>query len=70
MNNANEELALEALDQVSGGGGGLDTMGDMSQIMQMRLQKYLDAYTKCFEMLSNVMHKMGNTSSQIAQNMK
>jgi hypothetical protein len=45
-------------------------MGDMSSLMQMRLQKYLDAYTKCFEMLSNAMQKMASTSDAVVQNMK
>ena len=48
----------------------LDTMGDMTQLMQMRLQKYLDAYSKLYEMLSNVMKKMFATSANIAQNLK
>jgi hypothetical protein len=48
----------------------LDNMGDMTQLMQMRLQKYLDAYSKMFEMLSNVMKKMSATSASIVQNLK
>jgi methylmalonyl-CoA mutase cobalamin-binding subunit len=70
MNRPINELSLDTLDHVSGGGGSLDAMGDMSSLMQMRLQKYLDAYTKCFETLSNVMHKMARTSDAVVQNMK
>jgi hypothetical protein len=50
--------------------GKLDSMGDMTQLMQMRLQKYLDAYTKMFEMLSNALKKIGTTSDNMVQNLK
>ncbi len=49
---------------------GLDSMSDMSQLFQMRLQKYLDTYTKMFEMLSNVLKRIGETKDAIAQNIK
>jgi hypothetical protein len=49
--------------------GQLDTLGDLTTMVQMRLQKYLDSYTKCFEMLSNIMKKMADTSGTIAKNM-
>jgi hypothetical protein len=65
-----QELSLEALDQVSGGGDVADSLGDMSTVMQMRMQMYMDSRTKCFEVLSNVLHKMGNTSGAIVQNLK
>jgi hypothetical protein len=45
-------------------------LGDQTQLMQMRLQKYLDAYTKCFEMLSNIMKRISQTSEEMAQNLK
>ena len=45
-------------------------MNDVSSLMQMRMQKYLDAYTKCFEMLGNIMIKVSNTGNQIVQSYK
>ncbi len=64
-----QELNLAELDRV-GGGSSLDSMSDLSQLMQMRIQKYLDSYTKAFEMASNVMHRIGSASGSIVQNMK
>lgn len=55
---------------IEGEEGKLDTMGDMTQLMQMRLQKYLDAYSKMFEMLSNALKKIAQTSDNMAQNIK
>jgi nitrate reductase assembly molybdenum cofactor insertion protein NarJ len=48
----------------------LDALADMTAVMQMRLQKYLDAYSKCFEMLSNILKKTSETGDAIMQNMK
>jgi hypothetical protein len=46
------------------------SMGDMTQLLQMRLQKYQDAYTKMFEILSNVLKRISETRDVIAQNIK
>lgn len=48
----------------------LDVKGDVTQLMQMRLQKYLDAYTKSFEMLSNILKKQSEASENTIRNMK
>jgi ABC-type transporter Mla subunit MlaD len=63
--NAMEELdsttaTLE--DQVS-------EMDEATQLMQ-RLQKYLDAYTKSFAVLSNILRRISVTADSIAQNLK
>jgi hypothetical protein len=48
----------------------LDSMGDVTQLMPMRLQKHLDSYTKMLEMQSNAMKKISQTMDDIAENMK
>jgi prophage DNA circulation protein len=63
--NAMEELdattpTLE--DQVSG-------MDEATQLMQ-RLQKYLEAYTKSFAVLSNILKRISTTADSITQNLK
>jgi len=48
----------------------LDGMGDTTTLMQMRIQKYLDAFTKMFEMLSNALKKIAKTASDIIGHLK
>jgi hypothetical protein len=48
----------------------LDTLADLTMLLQMRLQKYLDAYSKSYEMLNNILKKIGKTGGAIVQNMK
>lgn len=47
-----------------------DTLADMTMLMQMRLQKYLDAYSRMFEMLSNVLRKIAATQTALIANLK
>ena len=63
MNNANEVLSLDSLDQVSGG-------SDMGTEMQLRLQMYMDRYSKTESTLSNIMKKMSDTAQSTTQNLK
>jgi len=44
-------------------------MDETTQLMQ-RLQKYLDAYTKSFEILSNILKRISATADSIGQNLK
>jgi len=48
----------------------LDSRGDQTQLMQQRLQNYLERYTKCFEVLSIILRKMSDTSDGIVRNLK
>jgi bacteriocin-like protein len=64
------ELSINELDQVSGGRGVLDMMGDLSMEKQMRLQMYMQPFTQTMAMISNLMHKVGQTSGAIVHNMK
>ncbi|MCC6807690.1 MAG: hypothetical protein IT381_09720 [Deltaproteobacteria bacterium] len=48
----------------------LDSMGEQSELMQTRLQLYMDRRAKAMETLSNVMKKMAQTSEVIIGNMK
>jgi hypothetical protein len=63
MNNANGVLLLDGLDQVSGG-------SDMGTEMQLRLQMYMDRYSKTESTLSNIMKKMSDTAQSTTQNLK
>ena len=63
MNNVNEILSLDSLDQVSGG-------SDMGTEMQLRLQMYMDRYSKTESTLSNIMKKMSDTAQSTTQNLK
>ena len=49
-----------------------DQVGEMDEATQLmqRLQKYLDAYTKSFSVLSNILKRISATSDSIAQNLK
>lgn len=47
-----------------------DSLGDLSEEMSLLLQMYQDRMAKAFEMLSNMMKKSSETSSQIISNMK
>ena len=48
----------------------LDALGDMTQEQQIRLQDYLDIYTKIIEMLSNVLRKVSETQDSLISNIK
>lgn len=49
-----------------------DQVGEMDEATQLmeRLQKYLDAYTKSFGVLSNILKRISVTADSIAQNLK
>jgi ABC-type transporter Mla subunit MlaD len=49
-----------------------DQVGEMDEATQLmqRLQKYLDAYTKSFAVLSNILRRISVTADSIAQNLK
>ena len=49
-----------------------DQVGEMDEATQLmqRLQTYLDAYTKSFEVLSNILKRISVTADSIAQNLK
>jgi hypothetical protein len=49
-----------------------DQVGEMDETTQLmeRLQKYLDAYTKSFAVLSNILKRISATADSIAQNLK
>jgi hypothetical protein len=49
-----------------------DQVGEMDEATQLmeRLQKYLDAYTKSFAVLSNILKRISVTADSIAQNLK
>jgi hypothetical protein len=44
-------------------------MDETTQLMQ-RLQKYLDTYTKSFEVLSGILDRIGTTADSIAQGLE
>lgn len=50
--------------------GKLDSLSDLSEPMQMRLQQYMDRRSKALETLSNLMKKMSQTAETIVGNMK
>ena len=50
--------------------GQADSVDDMTQLEQVRLQTYMDRRTKAEEMLSNLTKKSSDSSSSIIQNMK
>ena len=63
------QVGLAARD-VSSTQDHLDTMGDMTLELQMRLQKAVAAQNKSFEMLSNVMKKLSDTRASVVRNLK
>ena len=48
----------------------LDTMSDLGQEDQLRLQMAMDRYSKLMQMLSNIEKKMSDTDKSIVNNMK
>lgn len=44
-------------------------MDETTQLMQ-RLQKYLDTYTRSFEVLSGILERIGTTADSIAQGLE
>jgi hypothetical protein len=48
----------------------LDTLSELSEEQQMRMQQVMDRKAKATETLSNVMKKLADTSSTIAGNLK
>jgi ABC-type transporter Mla subunit MlaD len=49
-----------------------DQVGEMDEATQLmqRLQNYMDAYTKSFAVLSNILKRISVTADSIAQNLK
>ena len=49
-----------------------DQVGEMDETTQLmqRLQKYLDAYTRSFEVLSSILKRISTTAESIAQHLK
>lgn len=47
-----------------------DSMGDMSQMQQLRMQNYMDRRAKADAAASNTMKKFSQLSSQIVGNLK
>lgn len=47
-----------------------DTLEDTTQLMQLRLQKYLDAVSKEFEILSNILKRHSEVVSELIKNIK
>jgi len=47
----------------------VDEMDETTQLMQ-RLQRYLDTYTRSFEVLSGILQKIGTTADSIAQSLE
>ncbi len=47
----------------------VDEMDETTQLMQ-RLQRYLDTYTKSFEVLSGILQRIGSTADSIAQSLE
>ena len=64
------ELSINDLDQVSGGRGILDMMGDLTMEKQQRLQMYMEPFNQTMAMISNILHKVAHTSGAIVQNLK
>lgn len=58
------DVAIESLQ------GKLDTIGDLTQQMQLRLQLAMERRSKMYEVLSNIMKKASQTSEAIIGNMK
>jgi len=48
----------------------LDSLSDMSQAMQMKIQMEQSQYSQIMEAISNIEKKMSDTSNSIIQNMK
>ena len=70
MKHATGELSFNQLDQVSGGSGHRDSLGDLGMEQQIRLQMHMDAFSKSSATISNVLKKFSDAASQITQNMK
>lgn len=64
--NSREELAIY-VTRVS---DGKDSLSDMSEMQQMRMQMYMDRRQKALEMLSNLLKKESDTSNSIIGNLK
>jgi hypothetical protein len=48
----------------------LDTMSDMGELDQLRLQQYMERRAKFYETLSNILKKIADTQQSIIQNLK
>jgi flagellar hook-basal body complex protein FliE len=53
-----------------GASGQKDSLADMSEMQQMRLQMAMDRRSKLIEALSNIMKKLNDIGDSIVQNMK
>jgi hypothetical protein len=49
---------------------GADSLSELEQEFESKMQMKMDAYTKMFEMLSNAMQKISATNDQIAGSLK
>ncbi len=58
------DVAVETLE------GKMDTLADLSQQMQLRIQLLSDRRAKMYEMLSNLMKKSSQTAESIIGNIK
>jgi hypothetical protein len=48
----------------------VDSMSEMGEMESLRLQMAMDRMSKMMSTLSNLLKKLSDTSSQIAQNLK
>ena len=48
----------------------MDTLSEMSEANQLKMQMYMDRYNKALRAVSNAMKKFSDTSSSIIQNLK
>jgi hypothetical protein len=67
---ATRELRDGQLERVAGGLAGLGSLSEMTTLERMRLQKYLDSYSKTMESLSDAIRQTGQTESDIIRTMK
>ena len=70
MDDEKKELSSEELDKVSGGNSVTDSLGDLSEVDQMKLQMTMDNRSKLAQTLSNVLKQNSDTANSIVQNLK
>ena len=56
--------------QLEAAQGRIDSMGDMSNEMQISIQLQQERYTKAFQTLSNIMKKFSDTMDAMVANLK
>jgi hypothetical protein len=65
------EMDQTAAAEVEGfAGGGLDSLSDLGESQQFRLQMNMDRRSKSAAILSNILKKQSDTASSITQNLK